>query len=119
MQDSAHLVDALTTLLQSCGLVQSQESRSQSRRRSFSDGIKVHPGPRKLPLASTLLSQSAIAQLSCSVCAGCGLLGCWPHRQRCRTTAYCSARCLQRGRWESCLASSQRWVRGEGMAELD
>ena len=62
MQDSAHLVDALTTLLQSCGLVQSQESRSQSRRRSFSDGIKVHPGPRKLPLASTLLSQSAIAQ---------------------------------------------------------
>ena len=45
MQDSAHLVDALTTLLQSCGLVQSQESRSQSRRRSFSDGIKVHPGP--------------------------------------------------------------------------
>ena len=40
-QNSAHLVDALTALLQSCGLAQSQEARSQSRRRSFSDGIKV------------------------------------------------------------------------------
>ncbi len=40
-QNSAHLVDALTALLQSCGLVQTQEARSQSRRRSFSDGIKV------------------------------------------------------------------------------
>ena len=38
-------MDALTTLLQSCGLVQSQESRSQSRRRSFSDGIKVRSAP--------------------------------------------------------------------------
>ncbi len=53
-QNSAHLVDALTLLLQSCGLVQRQEARSQSRRRSFSDGIKVqqecldpHPHPRR------------------------------------------------------------------------
>ena len=52
-------MDALTTLLQSCGLVQSQESRSQSRRRSFSDGIKVHPAPRKLPFV--LLSQCHVS----------------------------------------------------------
>ena len=34
-------MDALTALLQSCGLVQGQESRAQSRRRSFSDTVKV------------------------------------------------------------------------------
>ena len=34
-------MDALTALLQSCGLVQGQEGRGQSRRRSFSDTVKV------------------------------------------------------------------------------
>ena len=34
-------MDALTALLQSCGLVQGQDSRAQSRRRSFSDTVKV------------------------------------------------------------------------------
>ena len=34
-------MDALTALLQSCGLVQGQEGRTQSCRRSFSDTVKV------------------------------------------------------------------------------
>ena len=41
LQDSAQLVDALTALLQSCGLVQGQGSPTQSCRRSFSDSVKV------------------------------------------------------------------------------